>query len=105
MGKSFGKFLRRLRKKKKKTQRDLASEVGVDYTYLSKLENDAPGFESVSEGTLRRLAVSLDADSDEMISRAGKVPSDVKRILIEDFSLIKEIRDRRADESAGGEDE
>ncbi len=105
MGKSFGKFLRRLRKEKKKTQRDLASEVGVDYTYLSKLENDAPGFTSVSEGTLKKLATSLDADADEMISRAGKVPSDVKRILIEDFSLIKEIRDRRADGSAGGEDE
>ena len=105
MGKSFGKFLRRLRKEKKKTQRDLAREVGVDYTYLSKLENDAPGFTSISEGTLKKLATSLDADADEMISRAGKVPSDVKRILIEDFSLIKEIRDRRADKSAGGEDE
>jgi transcriptional regulator with XRE-family HTH domain len=105
MGKSFGNFLRRLRKQKKKTQRDLASEVGVNYTYLSKLENDAPGFESISEGTLLRLAASLDADEDEMITRAGKVPSDVQRILIEDFSLIKEIRDRRADDLAEGEDE
>ena len=105
MGKSFGEFLKRLRKKQNKTQRDLANEVGVNYTYLSKLENDTPGFESISEGTLKRLATSLDADADEMISRAGKVPSDVQRILIEDFSLIKEIRDKRADDSAGGKDE
>ena len=105
MGRSFGEFLRRLRTAKKKTQRDLAGEVGVNYTYLSKLENDAPGFEQISERTLRRLAGALDADPDEMITRAGKVPSDVQRILIDDFSLIKEIRDKRADDSAGGDNE
>lgn len=104
-GDSFGAFLRRLRKARSKTQRDLAGEVGVSYTYLSKLENDAPGFESISEATLSRLAGALDADPDEVITRAGKVPSDVQRILVEDFSLIKEIRDRRAEESAGGGDE
>ena len=103
MSSSFGDFLRRLRKQKKRTQRDLASEVGVNYTYLSKLENDAPGFASVSEGTLLKLADALDADSDEVITRAGKVPSDIQRILIDDFSLIREIRGRVADDSAGDE--
>lgn len=102
MGKSFGKFLRSRRKQKNRTQRDVASEVGVNFTYLSKVENDAPGFSTVSEGTLRKLAGALDVDPDEMITRAGKVPSDVKRILIDDFSLIKEIRNRKADDSAGG---
>jgi transcriptional regulator with XRE-family HTH domain len=101
MGKSFGAFLRGLRKEKKKTQRGLAKEVGVNYTYLSKVENGAPGFGTVSEGTLRRLARALDADPDVMITRAGKVPEDVQRMLIDDFSLIKEIRERKADDSAG----
>ena len=96
MGDSFGAFLRRLRTGKGRTQRDLAREIGVDYTYLSKLENDAPGFSTVSERTLSRLAEALDADSDEVITRAGKVPSDVQRILIDDFSLIREIRERAA---------
>ena len=105
MGKSFGKFLRRLRKQNKKTQRDLAREVGVNFTYLSKVENDAPGFSTVSEGTLMRLAGALDVDPDEMITRAGKVPSDVQRMLVDDFSLIKEIRNRKADDSAGGTDD
>ena len=101
MGKSFGEFLRHLRQEKKKTQRDLADEVGVNYTYLSKVENEAPGFSTVSEGTLRKLAGALEVDPDEMIARAGKVPEDVKQILIEDFSLIKEIRERKAGDSAG----
>jgi hypothetical protein len=59
----------------------------------------------VSERTLRKLAEALDADPDEMMARAGKVPSDVKRMLIDDFSLIKEIRSRKADDSAGGPDD
>jgi transcriptional regulator with XRE-family HTH domain len=104
MAKSFGEFLRRLRKAKKKTQRDLAREVGVNYTYLSKVENEAPGFSTISEGTLRKLAGALDVDPDEMITRAGKVPSDVQRMLIDDFSLIKEIRERKADDSAGDDE-
>lgn len=105
MGQSFGEYLRSLRKRRQRTQRDLAREVGIDHSYLSKLENDAPGFDSISESTLERLAGALDADRDEVITRAGKVPSDVTRILIDDFSLIKEIRERRADPSARGEDE
>lgn len=103
MGDSFGEFLRHLRKQRKKTQRMLAREVGVDFTYLSKVENDQPGFSTVSEETLARLADALEVDPDEMITRAGKVPSDVKRMLVEDFSLIKEIRARRADDPAGSE--
>ncbi len=95
MGGSFGGFLRRLRKKKGLTQRELAAEVGVDFSYLSKVENEKPGFESVSEPTLRRLADALEADPDEMITRAGKIPSDVRRILVDDFSLVKEIRHRK----------
>lgn len=102
MDHSFGAFLRRLRTERRRTQRDLAREVGVDNTYLSKVENDAPGFSTLSEGTLRKLARALEVDPDEMITRAGKVPSDVKRILIDDFSLIKEIRERKADPTAGG---
>lgn len=105
MSDSFGDFLRALRRGRKKTQRDLAREVGVNYTYLSKLENDAPGFSSVSEGTLRKLADALDANADEMITRAGKVPSDVQRILIDDFSLIQEIRERHAGDPEGGDDD
>jgi transcriptional regulator with XRE-family HTH domain len=97
MDDSFGAFLRALRRRKGRTQRDLAREVGVDYSYLSKLENDAPGFSTVSERTLSRLAEALDADPDEVITRAGKVPSDVQRILIDDFSLIREIRERAAE--------
>ncbi len=96
MSESFGSYLRRLRRTKGMTQRDLAERVGVDFTYLSKVENDTPGFTSLSEETLTKVARALDADPDVVITRAGKIPSDVRRILIDDFSLIKEIRSQRS---------
>jgi transcriptional regulator with XRE-family HTH domain len=104
MPRSFGRYLRRKRQEKNKSQRLLAEQTGIDFSYLSKVENDVPGFSSLSEPTLNRLADALDVDPDEMITRAGKIPSDVKRMLVEDFSLIKEIRQRKGpgDDPAGG---
>ena len=102
MARSFGEYLRGKRKKKGLTQRDLASQVGIDFSYVSKVENDVPGFRSPSEAALTKLAQALDVDADEMITRAGKIPSDVRRILVDDFSLVKEIRERREDDDTPG---
>ena len=104
MGESFGKYLRRKRKQKKMSQRALASEADINFTYLSKVENDVPGFSSLAEPTPEKIADALDVDPDEMITRAGKIPADIKRMLVDDFSLVKEIRNRKQadDRSAGG---
>ena len=105
MTKKFGDYLRRKRREKNKSQRTLAEEAGINFTYLSKVENDVPGFDSLSEPTLNRIASALEVDPDEMITRAGKIPSDVKQMLVDDFSLIKEIRRQRKepdDDPAGG---
>ena len=96
--KSFGKYLRSKRKERQKSQRTLAQESGIDFSYLSKVENDVPGFASLSEPTLTKLAAALEVDPDEMITRAGKIPSDVKNMLVDDFSLVKEIRQRKRSE-------
>jgi len=55
------------------SQRNLAERVGIDFTYLSKLENGVmppPG-----ERTIAVLAGALDADPDELFGLAGKIPS------------------------------
>ncbi|SVA93423.1 uncharacterized protein METZ01_LOCUS146277 [marine metagenome] len=95
MKKSFGKWLRHQRNEKKMSQRSLASDADINWTYLSKVENSVPGFSSLSEKTLKNMAKSLKADPDEMITRAGKIPSDVQQALVDDFSLVKEIRARK----------
>src|SRR6266702_5107420 len=77
----FGRRLRDLRKQKNVSQRDLAAQVGIDFTYLSKIEvgRSAPP----SEEVIRHIAQVLDADEDELINLAGKVPKDLRVVLEE----------------------
>lgn len=53
------------------TLRSLAKELGIDFTYLSKIEN---GADVPSEDTLRKIASWFKADADELLALAGKVP-------------------------------
>ena len=106
MSKTFGQFLQDLRRRKGLTQKDVARRVDIDPTYLSKVENDTGGQYTLSEESLTRMADVLEADRDELLARAGKVPSDVQRILVANFSLIAEIRSRyNEDESDESEKE
>jgi transcriptional regulator with XRE-family HTH domain len=86
----FGRRLRELRKQKKISQRDLATRVAVDFTYLSKIEGGrlAPP----SEDVIRRLAQALDADENELINLAGKVPKDLKAVLEESPQAVELLR-------------
>ncbi len=78
---TFGERVRQLRKGHFLTQRDLAERVGIDFTYLSKIEN-GHGVPPAEE-TIRRLAAELDADADELILLAKKLPADFERDLLE----------------------
>ncbi|HYU75728.1 MAG TPA: helix-turn-helix transcriptional regulator [Ktedonobacteraceae bacterium] len=86
----FGRRLRELRKQKNISQRDLATQVAVDFTYLSKIEGGrlAPP----SEDVIRRLAQALDADENELINLAGKVPKDLKAVLEESPQAVELLR-------------
>ena len=60
----FPERLRTLRKEAQLSQRDLAEKVGVDFTYLSKIENAriAPPSETVLKSIARELAGPLGRD-------------------------------------------
>jgi len=49
---TFGQRLRELRKEARISQRELAERVEVDFTYLSKIENDR--VEPPSEAVIRK---------------------------------------------------
>ena len=84
MANTFGQRLRELRKAKKLGQRGLADAVGINFTYLSKIENERLDFAQFpSEDLIRRLAKALDADADELLILAKKVPDDIKKRVIE----------------------
>jgi transcriptional regulator with XRE-family HTH domain len=86
----FGRRLRDLRKQKNVSQRDLAAQVGIDFTYLSKIEvgRSAPP----SEEVIRHIAQVLDTDEDELINLAGKVPRDLKALLEESPQAVELLR-------------
>lgn len=81
---SFGKRVRQLRKEKDLTLRGLASLVGVGFTYLSRVEtgNMTCG-EYPSEALIHRLAETLDADEDELLLLAKKIPERIKQRVLE----------------------
>ena len=76
---SFGARLRELRIKARLTQRELAQQIGVDFSYLSKIENGA--LPPPSEKVILRLAEVLKADKDELLLLAGRIPADIAELL------------------------
>ncbi len=92
---TFGQRLRELRKAKNLSQRELADRAGIDFSYLSKLENDrmAPP----SARTIRVLAELLDADTDELSVLAGKIPEDLVDVLSRNPDAVKLFRSLAGD--------
>src|SRR5271170_7822693 len=76
----FGQILRELRTKKGLGIKKLAPDLGVNYTYLSKLEN---GDLTPSEEVVGRVAKYFNYNSDRLLLAAGKTPPEILRILRE----------------------
>lgn len=94
----FPDRLRELRRAARLSQRALAERVGIDFTYLSKIENGR--VEPPSEGVLQRIAKEL-ADklgrdetelADELITLAGKIPSDLAETLSRNPEVVRLLR-------------
>ncbi len=79
----FGEKIRELRKAKNLSLRALGEAVGVSFTYVSKIENEKLDFgDYPSEELIGKLAQALEADLDELLVLAKKIPSDIKdRVL------------------------
>ena len=87
---TFGRTIQRLRRDAKLTQRDVAAQVGIDFTYLSKLENDRG--EVPGEETVRKLAGILNADEEELLALAGKVPAGLRDRAQTDLQFARFLR-------------
>ncbi len=80
----FGSHIRRCREKLKKgdrtySVRQVAARVGVEPSYLSKVErgHEAPP----SEAKISALARELGEDPDALLAMAGKVASDLQEVI------------------------
>jgi transcriptional regulator with XRE-family HTH domain len=80
----FGEKVRELRKAKNLSQRDLAEKVGVNFTYISKIENEKLDFgDYPSEDLIEKLAKALKGDLDELLILAKKVPERIRQRVME----------------------
>jgi transcriptional regulator with XRE-family HTH domain len=77
---TFGRLIRQARKDKGFSQRELAAMLSVDFTYLSKLENDRADY-APKEEVIRSLARNLDLNEEELIFLAGRLPQQYEALL------------------------
>ena len=84
---SFGEVLKNARKDKGLSQRKLASLIGIDFTYLSKLENNRTDYPP-REDVIRLLAQNLDLNEEELIFLAGRIPHQDSELLKQHYQLM-----------------
>lgn len=90
MNQSFGQALRDLRRAKGVTQRGLAEKVGVDFSYISKIENDR--LRPPAADTIVKICEALEAQPDALLALTGKIPSEVKETLGSSPAAMQFIR-------------
>ena len=91
---TFGEKIRELRKAKNLSQRDLATKVKVNFTYISKIENEKLDFgDYPSEELILKLAKALEADADELLILAKKVPESVRKRVIQRPDVFRKLAD------------
>lgn len=76
----FGDILRELRAKEGVGIKRLAPDLGVSYSYISKLESNQV---RPSEEFVERVAHYFHYDRDRLLLAAGKIPPDILAILRE----------------------
>lgn len=76
---TFGERIKELREKHGISQRKFALALNITPTYMSKIERGE--FPPPSEAVIKRMADMLHVDSDELLSYADKVDSELLSII------------------------
>ena len=74
----LGKLIRKLRKQKGLSLRQLAEKVSVSFVNIAHIEN---GRVATSEEVIKELAKALDYDVDKLLAAADSVNEDIKNII------------------------
>jgi transcriptional regulator with XRE-family HTH domain len=94
MANTFGQNLRELRRSKGMSQRELAKRVGVDFSYISKVENDR--LPPPAADTIVRICKALSVPPDELLAMTGKMPSQVKEMIGTSSAALQFMREAQA---------
>lgn len=90
----FGSFIRERREELRAEDaryslRQVAERVGVEPSYLSKVERQL--VPPPSEETIVRLAAELELDADVILALAGKISSDLEAVIRKRPKLFAEL--------------
>jgi transcriptional regulator with XRE-family HTH domain len=88
---AVGDLLRKLRTERGQSLRGAARDLGVDPSYLSKVER---GQKPLPETLKDQVTDYYDADPDQLDVALGTMPPDVAQILAEHPEAIEELRQR-----------
>ena len=89
--KTFGQTLKEIRRSKGVTQRQLAAAVGVDFSYISKVENDR--MSPPAADTIVKICQKLGVPPDELLAMTGKMPTSIKEAISENQAAQQFLRE------------
>lgn len=88
----FGDRVRVLRVGCGLTQQQVADRAGVSVSYISKVENGKLHFgDYPSEKFIHKLAEQLNADEDELLLLADKVPTSIRKRIRQRPELFRKL--------------
>lgn len=76
---TFGEALKTLRREANISQRAMANGVGVDFSYISKVENGH--LPPPAADTVVKICEVLGVPPERLLSLAGKLPTDVQEAM------------------------
>ena len=90
----LGEYLREQREllkqgDKRYSLRQVSQRVGIEPTYLSKIEREE--LPRPSEQTIKKLSQDLGLDADILLAMAGKVSADLREIICKRPQLFAEL--------------
>lgn len=89
---TVGQRIREIRKERNLTQRQLAEKVGINFTYLSRVENDRlDADQTPREETLQKIARALETDPDELLLLARRIPEGFRKRILEQPGIFRRI--------------
>ncbi|MFN9971177.1 MAG: helix-turn-helix domain-containing protein, partial [Phycisphaerae bacterium] len=89
---TVGERIREIRKSRNLTQRELADRVGINFTYLSRVENDRLDDEQTPrEETIQRIARALETDADELLLLAKRIPDAYRDRILSQPAVFRRL--------------
>jgi transcriptional regulator with XRE-family HTH domain len=88
---TFGSQLRTLRRAAGVTQRELAVRTGLDFSYISKVENDRnspPAADSIV-----KICKVLEVPPESLLALKGRIPSDVQESISNNVAAQEFLRE------------